>query len=169
MSEPFEDLIAVFDQILVSDNPAVMAALQNLMLLVALSNTKKDGVGPISELFKTIKELKQEVDSLRTEVRIMRGTKQPQPNYPGYPNQPWPNTPGIGPGSPGWDDFMKWGARSYNTSNSTGSMTVTSSMDNEDKLKEIARMRAKVKPAYPVTKDRYQSILERMREKMAKK
>lgn len=163
MSEPFEDLIAVFDQILVSDNPAVMAALQNLMLLVALSNTKKDGIGPISELFKTIKELKQEVDSLRTEVKIMRGTR-PTPSYPSIPNQPsWPPGPGFGPGSPGWDDFMKWGARSYNTSNSTGSMTVTSSMDNEDKLAAIARQRAK--PHL----DKYQSILERMREKMAKK
>lgn len=162
---PFEDLIAVFDQILVSDNPAVMAALQNLMLLVALSNTEKDSVGPISELFQTIKELKQEVDSLRTEVRIMRGTRPTTPSYPNVPNQPWPVGPGFGPGNPGWDDFMKWGARDYNT----GSMSVTSSMDNEDKLKEIARMRAKVKPAYPVTKDKYQSILERMREKMAKK
>lgn len=161
--DAFENLIAVFDQILVSDNPAVQAALQNLMLLVALSNTNKDSVGPISELFKTIQDLKREVDGLRTEVKIMRGTRQ-TPSYPSYPNTPnWPNTPGFGPGTPEWDEIMKWGARGYNTSNTTGSMSVTSSSDNEDKLKEIARMRAKPHV------DKYTSILEKMREKMAKK
>jgi len=89
--DPFESLIAVFDQILVRDDPAVQAALQNLMLLAALSNTSKDSVGPISELFQTIERLKREVDQLRTEVRILSATRSTPNCPPSYPYQPtWP-------------------------------------------------------------------------------
>jgi hypothetical protein len=67
-----EQLIGVLDQALQSDTPAVISALQNLVLVTSLSESgDARGIGPIRQLQNRIDRLETVIERLERDLRVV--------------------------------------------------------------------------------------------------
>ena len=90
--EQVEQFINVIDQALQSDNPAVMQALQNLILLTTLTaGASNSRIGPIGQLIEDMRVLQARISRLEDEIRFNQYQKQ-QKQWTGYPSGTWPYT-----------------------------------------------------------------------------
>lgn len=64
-------LAEMFDSIVNSDNPAVQRSLQYTAVLAKLAEEKQNMEGPFLKMFRTINELREEMQSLRRSVQIL--------------------------------------------------------------------------------------------------
>ena len=71
-----EQLIGVLDQALQSDTPAVISALQNLVLVTSLAETgDARGIGPIKQLRDRVDHLEKVIERLERDLReVLRET-----------------------------------------------------------------------------------------------
>lgn len=66
--EEIKNLIEVLDAAMQSDTPAVVSALQNLILVAGLAQDGKSGPGPLRQMTDSIDRLESEIKRLRDEV-----------------------------------------------------------------------------------------------------
>ena len=64
-------LAEMFDSIVNSDNPAVQRSLQYTAVLAKLAEEKQNMEGPFLKMFRTVNELREEMQSLRRSVQIL--------------------------------------------------------------------------------------------------
>lgn len=64
-------LAEMFDSIVNSDNPAVQRSLQYTSVLAKLAEEKQNTEGPFLKMFRTVNELREEMQSLRRSVQIL--------------------------------------------------------------------------------------------------
>ena len=71
-----EQLIGVLDSALQSDTPAVISALQNLVLVTSLAETgDARGIGPIRQLQNRVDQLETAIEKLERDLReVLRET-----------------------------------------------------------------------------------------------
>jgi hypothetical protein len=65
--EEIKQLIRVLDSALLSDAPAVVSALQNLVLVTSLVAENKTDLGPLQKMLNQINNLQRDVDRLMHE------------------------------------------------------------------------------------------------------
>lgn len=102
-SEDFDHLIKLFDYALSSDNPAVKKALKNLLLVVSIVEPQEEATG-----MSPLKEIKLELQKLRTEVAMLQQLNRSGAYIPPYN----PNTtsyplpfPGSYPSTNPWTSY----------------------------------------------------------------
>lgn len=66
--EEIKNLIEVLDTAMQSDAPAVVSALQNLILVASLAQDSSNGPGPLRQMTDSIGQLETEVRHLRDEL-----------------------------------------------------------------------------------------------------
>ena len=70
-TEEIEQLISVLDIALQSNTPAVVSALQNLILVTSLAADTKNKVGPLQQLVDSVKSLQRNFEKLVLEVEAL--------------------------------------------------------------------------------------------------
>ena len=68
-TEQLDQLLGVLDDALRSDAPAVVSALQNLVLLTGLSGENFDRPGPLRDMTKRVSRLENEIRRLDEHIR----------------------------------------------------------------------------------------------------
>ena len=64
LTTQMQEIIAILDQALISDTPAVISALQNLILVASISQQKSTKVGPYEKLTKQVNQTERMIDEL---------------------------------------------------------------------------------------------------------
>lgn len=83
-AEQLGQLIGVLDDALQSDAPAVVSALQNLILLTGLSGEKSNSPGPLQQLFDRLDRLEREMRHMNDLIRVREMEKQYRNDYYKY-------------------------------------------------------------------------------------
>lgn len=113
-TEEIERLIGVLDCALQSDTPAVIAALQNLVLVAGLAADTKTTAGPLIGLLNRVNSLQRDVDHLMHEVERTRRYMESlqQDNYNNRKKHNPYDTYLVGTG-PSWVVHDEWHTTKY--------------------------------------------------------
>ena len=107
--DEINQLLNVIDNALQSDSPAVISALQNLVLLAGLTSSDQKKSGPIQQLSEKVDRLESALSRLEDQMRYMHMEREyrDQRKYVGSPTsgnfQVW------------YDDFIKNKIKSSST------------------------------------------------------
>ena len=83
-AEQLGQLISVLDDALQSDTPAVVSALQNLLLVTSLTNEKSSAPGPLRQLWDRMDRLERDMRLITNSIREREIEKQYRNDYYKY-------------------------------------------------------------------------------------
>ena len=83
-AEQLEQLMVVLDNALQSDTPAVVSALQNLLLVTSLSSEKPSDPGPFRQLWDRMDRLERDMRYMTNSIREREMEKQYRNDYYKY-------------------------------------------------------------------------------------